>query len=465
MSTALFITTCTATIAISLYKFKYGYFLFLLLYLIYPRILSIGVTGEGLVLSMERAQLIILSIILFYRLLFVNNEFKRIIKKVDLCNYILILPVMFIAWKIIVSFINVGFELTIVSGLVNDFLLIVMLVLITLAAIDRVNDLLTISKILFVGLFINFLAGIVEYQLGHNLFQELEISYRTFKDNVDNVTRYKYGEFRMQAFFSAPLLLAFFSVLSFPFIIRLNNLENKVIFKSALIFIPLTIFLTKSRSSLLLLIFLFGYWFYKKNEIQVKQKALKNTTIAVIGIGLLTIVYHLRFEIFGYVNLILVGQNISILDDKSVLERIDQFNVFRNVDTSVFFMGLGRIRYLPAVTDAINNLDNYFIRTFLEAGIVGLGILSYYLYMVYRQSVSIYRKACKYSYISVKKWSWIISLTIILTILVANLTSNTLINLFIFSFPAILPLLKRRIHQIDNVLENNFISLSKRDLV
>jgi len=449
MTLALFIFTCILTVVFTIYKFKYGFFFFLLCFLVYPRVLSLGVTGEGLVLSMARAQLIIISVILLYRLIFVENEYKRIKNKIDVSKYILILPILFVGWKIIVSILNTGFQLTIISGLINDFLLGIMLVLITLSAINKVNDLISISKILFVGLLINFIAGLIEFQLGRNLFEGIETTYTIFNPNVDNITRFKYGELRMQAFFSGPLLLAFFSVLSFPFLIRLIELKKHIFFNLALIFIPLIIYFTKSRASILLLALVILFWVIKKQDIQIKQKFFKNFLLSTLTICLLALTYNFRFEIFGLVNLLLLGQNISILDDRSVLERIDQFNVFRNVDSRVFILGLGRMRYLPEVTDAINNLDNYFVRTFLEAGIVGLFILLLFFLVIYKESVYVYEKANKYNYKSLKEWAWTLKISIILTFLVCNLSSNTIINLFIFSFPVILVILKRRIHQIE----------------
>lgn len=447
--TIYFITTAVA----SLYKFKYGVFLFFLSYFAYPEILALGIGSDGFALSMPRALLLLFSIIVLMRILLIIEDRRHLWKLFRQRKDFILFGILLYLWKVLCTFINTGISATSLSGLVNDFLIFFTLVFSILLTIKKRSDLIILLYLLLGALVINELLGLYEILFEQSLFKNVTYNF-SFSRDLSKLT-FRGNKIRIQTIYANSIALGFMLALSSPMLYFYIRRLKKIRFipYTIFFFLPVMVFFTRSRGSLILLaliaVLIISNFIISRFSTSYKEQRLLSIYLCIV-IFVVPILF--ADQIFTLINNVIGGSNISLTEDSSANTRLSQFLVFADLPIKAMFFGFGRVRQLLDIMDNMLALDSFYIRTTLESGIPGLFLLIGFQISSLIYSIRLLKKVWLFSFYRLLVGN--ICLTLFVLILVFNLTSSSYFSFFLFGYPALLL-------TIDHIFSNQYVSTTR----
>lgn len=458
MIVSLFFLFLITTILLSYKKFKLGYFFFVFCYFTYPRAFSLGLGGQGFALTMQRAQLLLLFVIALlkiynfkkYRIVFYEN-----VKAIRFFYYIVIVYYFF---KVFSSIYITNLNTEVFSGLLDDFQYSIVLIFITLLAISDLDDLFKLIKIFAFVIIINTVFGIVEIGLGHTLFKNVQLMYVEASGRDITAVRFQGGAQRIQALFENYLALAYSSFLIFLLLYSFKSswrLSHRYLYIIAILCCIFCAYYARSRAALGLLVFFYLIIAVQTYVFKVRGKFYLN--IGVLALIYLTggIILIIGFNsIFSFLHSLETGQQVSIGEDVSANERLLQLASLFKTDGPEFYFGFGRLRYMPDVVpdEIINKQDNFFIRIFLESGIIGMLLYFFFILSTIKYAFKnfVLTKIAKSRYL--QKFHFGIFLYTIALFIILNISSSIFYQFFVLLTPIFLYILRKETLQSNTQL-------------
>lgn len=238
---------------------------------------------------------------------------------------------------------------------------------------DKKNIHKIFVKVMYIILIVGILESLGIKVLESKIFDILPKTSQQYKDL--NLTFYRGEHIRISSFYTHSL--AFGTVLSLyiPYLYYLykNRLLSKVSFLVSFILTNYCLFITYSRTALVLALsfyvfLLIRYLLYKKNSVLTK---ILYCFIAILASALVFNVILDNMDIFFP-----QGAN-----DKSILMRIEDYKFIKKgfEESPILGSGVGSYR------DKYNNaIDNYYLTTLYESGIVGLILLIIFILLNFK---------------------------------------------------------------------------------
>jgi len=435
-------------------SFRAGFFFFITTYFIYPRAFAIGVGASGFALTMQRAELVMLGIYMTWRLLTKGKDRQYLFTTI--ANYAGFYAITFMLWgsEILASLVNAtpGQATDTLSGLSDDLFFTIVFVLGATLAIRNVKDVALLIKIFCVAMILNFVVACVEMHIGHTIFQNVKILFNESSDRDITESRFKDGVLRAQGLMDSSLVLAYSGFLIFVLAYGYTRLKKYFRIKIAIavwgiLACVVAIYFTRSRASLGLVCGGTAVFFiYNRIKSLTKIFHRQFTLLIFAAIVLIFIVAFVFVPLFSYINQFETGSSVNVSQDVSANERFSQLFSILKANGIHFAFGWGRLRYLPGIVpdDIINDLDNYFIRQFLESGILGLTLLLMYIYRLVRFSISNFRLSFYFQNNKIKAFYFILIFYSLGIFLILNLSSSIVLNIFVYTFLPILIVLKEK---------------------
>ena len=428
-----FLTTAVAT----LHKFKYGFFLFFFSYFAYPEILALGIGSDGFALSMPRALLLLFSCIIPVRVLFLVEDRKHLWGLFQQRKDFILIGILFYAWKVFCTVLQSGISPTTLSGLLNDFLIFFTLTFSILLTIKKQSDLIILLYLLLAAMGVNEVLGIYELIYEQSLFKNIEYTF-SFSRDLSQLT-YRGDKMRIQSIFINSIVLGFTLTLCFPLLyFYIRRLKKIRWIPSIILFlVPIAIFYTRSRGSLIVFAFL-AFLILLNLVISRFTTSYKEQKFLSVSFFLLITVVPILFaeQIFSLINTLVGEGNSSLTEDSSANTRFGQFLIFLNLPIKSLIFGFGRVRYLLDVLDEMLALDSFYIRTTLESGIPSLLLLIAYQISSLAYGITLLKKVWLHPFYRLLVGN--ICLILFALLLIFNLTSTSYFSFFLFGFPALL---------------------------
>ena len=362
------------SITISLFYFFTDKPKFLFLFIFFSLLLpsGIGIITGGITLNYVRISSVVFSLL---TILFSNSKQKR-----KYFSYYIILFNLFIIIELISSYYS-KYNFWVYTGyILDDFFQTVGFIIILSFYLDKkyLSDrtAIILKSVIYVT-FIASLTGIFEILSKINIYKilgiynELNISF--FGDF------YRDSFLRISGTFNQSLFFGYFIALVLPFMfIALKRFKSNKLFINLIYFniilSPLLIYFISSRTASLMYLFSIGL-------ILIHKLILKKiNTIAMRFIFFLTVFMILILSVtsFNYIfntTNSLIGTNRDVYNDESLNARDKQVDyVFKMSKISENFLGDGRINTFQLIynTNYLQALDSYWIRIFIESGIIAI---------------------------------------------------------------------------------------------
>ncbi|MEM8557121.1 MAG: O-antigen ligase family protein [Bacteroidota bacterium] len=403
MFAALYIGIGMAVAALALHRIRWAFLLVLFLYTTYPRLLAVGVSGEGFALSMQFVTLTALALVWGLLLVLGDARVREGLRLLRQHKLLAVALVGVFATKTLATFLQGGLPISSISALVNDYLITLNVVLLALLAVQTRRDVVAVCLIVTASVLVNqawAFAGMIK---GSPLLDGLvEVSFRT-EDDFDPSGRTRTGLYRVMGTFTNPLQLSTFLCLSVPlvaFAFRWGR-QRRWIAGVALVALLPVLFRTLSRSGLLNLGSVVGAAVLQR--VFRQGRFARSLRIVVIAVVLIAAVGSLQL-LLNTVNRAILDRDLDVTQDASTVERLAQYVIVGQLITAsprVLVLGYGAQRNLATSLDDLFTLDNYYLRTLLEGGIVGLSFLLL-------QQLALYRLALRIESASQSAWtrSW-----------------------------------------------------------
>ncbi len=432
----LFFMVLFTCIGLCAFKFKWGFSFFVLSFFMYPRVFALGIGSEGFALTMQRAQLTIIAVFALIRLIISRSDRKYLTAQI--ARYPWVFNLVFLLWiaKVFASLVVASLKSDVLSGLSDDFFFTVMLLVASTLAIRSLEDISRIAKLISICIIVNGIVALIEIKLGHTVFAGVKVLYNTAANKDITEARLKGGAQRAQALMDSSLVFGYAAVLAFILANsakKLFDLKNNKVHYLALLFCWVAVYFTRSRAALGMVAGMYTVllFYYNINKITRKYH-IQFVILVMLAASFLFMIVFVFDPLFTYINELQTGNALDIAQDSSAKERFDQlFAIVRTNGLHLLF-GFGRLRYMPSIVpdEIINNQDNFFIRLFLESGMVGMLIhLVYILHLIFfsirnfRLSFKIKNKGLTSSY-------FIMALYAAAVLVILNLTSSIIFNFF-----------------------------------
>jgi hypothetical protein len=209
---------------------------------------------------------------------------------------------------------------------------------------------------------------------GALLAEYVEITYKVVGGMTEE-GKFRETGYRVMGSFTNPLLLSSFVCITLPlafFLLRHRVRLGRLV--AVGLALP-TVVWTLSRSGVLALMVTLGALvlleFYRKTRVDRTLRWI--TLILAIGVGGMG-----AFTLLDFANQATMDEAVSVSDDNSALYRLAQYVIVAQLLSESprrMLLGFGMQRNMVEELESLVNLDNYFLRIALEAGLLGLGCL------------------------------------------------------------------------------------------
>jgi hypothetical protein len=426
MSTALTMIV-SVLFAFRSFNLLKAYFLFVFLIPLFPAYIGIGVGAQGFSLSLLR---ILLSILFAFMILFFiqrQEYFHENISLAYLSNKNLItVMILFFLLKVFSLIIN-STEIALYIKLFNDFLFSIFIFSLTILFVDSTKSIHNLMKMIFYSYTIVLALVLIESVLRYPLLSvfisdKIQLT-QDFSEGLIRDDRY-----RTNGSFLNPILLGEFLVTMIPIVVAyINTFKYSSIFKSVYIVLFLyAIYSTGSRSAMLLsLCAAYLYIMF----IAYRSNPFTRVIANLFNVIIISVVLYF---IYNYVNDLIMNFNgrfdiITDKEERSSTARVLQFSrVFDKMQGDILF-GLGKTRNFAKELEG--TIDNYYLWTFMEVGIVGMSCYFLFIYLLLKEALAQYKLPQKNYYLL----PVIISMLISILYLVLNVNPANHVYLYIFS--------------------------------
>jgi len=148
----LFLLTAAVFLALVIYDIKAAFFVFVLLYGIYPRFFALGLSEEGLALTMQRAALILLLGMYLLHALWGSTAVKAGWNLLAKQRVFLIALIIYLLARLIGNIVSGRLDLAVVGQLVSESLISVFVVLLTVTYVKTRRDIKALLMVLMLSL-------------------------------------------------------------------------------------------------------------------------------------------------------------------------------------------------------------------------------------------------------------------------------------------------------------------------
>ena len=377
--TLVFLAIVLAHLAATTVQIRFGLLFLIFTYAIYPKLFSLGVSEEGFALSGQRAMLYILFGFYILRALWGSREVKAGLEIAARHGAIFIGLFVYLAARVVGNILSGRVDVGSVAGLVNEFIVSLLVVLLVVTYVRTKQDVITVLSIVVASLVVNQLAGLIEFGMGKSLFQgTVEIQYEMESQSKLLDGRMRGGYFRSRGFFDNPLKLAGFLCLIFPAAIALLRVSPvflvRVLAGTCLVLTPVTAVITGSRTALAVTALIFLWYAYSFLVRGMGRYGRTFLNVAAVGaaIALVAVVAT------GAAESLFFGSEYA----RSTESRVLQFVRVPIALADAPLFGFGFARNIIDMLD-IGHVDSFFLHTALEGGIVALAAI---LYVIYRST-------------------------------------------------------------------------------
>lgn len=407
-----------------------AYFLFVFLIPFLPSYIGIGAGSGGFSLSLIR---IMLAILFAFMIIFFIQRQKFLYENISLAylsnkNLINVLALFFVL-KVFSLLIN-STEMSLYIKLFNDFLFSIFIFSLTVLFIDSNKSIQHLMKTIFYSYSIVLAFILVESILKHPpLSMFISETIEIVRDRSEGYSRN--NAYRYSGSFLSPILLGEFLVVMIPLVIAyLNTVKYSLILKSVyLIFFLFAIYSTNSRSAILLtLVAVYLYVLF------ISLKGNNFTRVIATFFNLILIGTILYF-IISYIidlNSNFTGRFDYITDaeQRSSTSRALQFStVFQRMEDNAWF-GLGKKRNF--VNELDGAIDNYYLWTYMEVGIIGLSCYFLFIFLLLKEAFNQY-KSPQINYYLIP-----LIISILVSITYQFLTSNPTNHIYLYIFSGLI---------------------------
>jgi len=370
----MIIIILTISLTISFYYFFKDKDKFLFYFIFFSLLLpsGIGIISAGITLNYVRISALFFSLL---TILFSNTSPKR-----KYFSYYIVLFTLFIIIELISSYYS-KYSFWVYSGyILDDFFQTVGYIIILSFYLERKYLTIRINIILKSILYVTFIAsiaGVFEIITKNNIYVILGLSNELNISFFGNF--YRDESLRISGTFNNSLFFGYFIALVFPLMfitldrIRRSKLVSFYIYFN-IILSPVLIYFISSRTATVMYAFSVG-------SILIYNLILKKIHTAYIKYTFFTItltIFFLSVTNFDYIfNLTnsIIGTNRDVYNDESLYTRDKQVDyVFKMLNLPENLLGDGRINTLELIynTNELQSLDSYWIRLFIESGIISI---------------------------------------------------------------------------------------------
>jgi O-antigen ligase len=359
-------------------RLRWAFFIYVFLFASYPKLLAVGVWEEGFALSLQFLLAIALMGVWVTLWLMGDHRAKRGIDVVSRYPFLWAPILGLFVYKVLGSVALGEYGVGTFSALVNEFIISVWAVLITAVCVRTQRDVVTLLGVIALSLVVNEVWVLLEMAKGAPLLKDLvNISYRVEgRFSLDG--RFLDTGYRAMGVFSNPLQLAAFACIALPpalFLVKNSSGVLRYKYIVPVIMAPVAVYFTRSRFGLILLMIILAI--YLSSYVVSKAKLGRVLRACVLMLGLV-VLGGSSYLMVNYANKITRASEFELSDDRSVQSRIAQYELSSQLLSEGpvrLLMGYGAQRNLTVELDRLDTLDNYYIRTALEAGIFGLLLL------------------------------------------------------------------------------------------
>lgn len=352
------------------YKIRAAFLVFVFLLPFSPRYLAIPVGPEGLALTGQRVWIGILSVGVTFFLL--RRERFRQAKEFFIKNRAFVLCLMALLLIKLVSTLLYAPPSAFVYFL-DEFYFSFFCLIVSAVYFSSPRDIESLFRVIFYSYLLTVCVVLLEAFKGAPILQGL-VNINVAGTDVSIAGKSRQGLYRVQGLFDGVLQLTEFILLAFPIALYLCSTSKgflKLISNIGIIAVPSTIYLTGSRSGLLVgligvLIFVLArFW-----------PTLSKPVRGFLLIGLAFVVAYMIFYSYGTVVKYgaLRGYDMWLFDEKerSLIERTAQYIIIPKLVIGGDYLGVGLRQNYGNELDSIYNLDSYYMRLLLEGGFLVL---------------------------------------------------------------------------------------------
>jgi O-antigen ligase len=364
-------------------KPRYALYIFIFLYPLIPKYINIEIIKNSVYITYQSAMILILLsfTILIYLISDIKLKQLTIVKE----KYLFYSLFLFFFIKLLTT---VFFSTDISGGIISIiYYLLDSLVVLLLLSFYITDDkkLTVLLYTLFYSYLFVLIISFVEKAYGGNIFVDFaNVNYSFYSDILAGKSRNE--EYRLMGAFSNTLLLSGYLAILLPLV-----LASTKIFNSTIIFImaSLTLLWTYSRTSFLLL-FIFVLISVVSSIYTLISQRLKNVfrklLFFFLALGFIVFIANINtiFEI-----LLSSAQGTS--EKASLVSRYNQFVNLNNVITGNIFLGNGTTRSLVSSNEELTTIDNFYLRQFIETGILGLSLYLLFLFLIIKSAIKAFK--------------------------------------------------------------------------
>jgi hypothetical protein len=365
----LFLLTTAVFLALVVYDTKAAFFVFVLLYGIYPRFFALGLSEEGLALTMQRAALFMLLGMYLLHALWGSAEVKAGWSLLARQKTLLLALVIYLVARLIGNIASGRLDLAVVGQLISESLISIFVVLLTVTYVKTRRDINALLLVLMLSLLFNQLIASYEFIAQQPVFPaDLGLLYDAgSRGEAVLEGRIRDSVFRAMGAFDNPLKLAVFLSMLLPFAVFLMRWATKDLVKvlaAAVIFLAVPVaWFSGSRAGLGAVALVFGWQLYV--WLGAGMTALARKLLLVCGAG---IVAFLAYAFAGQLmQELLFGEAYA----RSTAARFDAYLTVPLLLLESPWFGFGYARNIVEQLD-LGALDPFYLRLALEGGIVSV---------------------------------------------------------------------------------------------
>jgi len=363
-----------------------GFFLFVFFYATYPRLLAIGLGSEGFAISAQRMMIFGLLLLMILRFLFGSKDLQNALRTARANWQICLFMILMLGARLVGNFATGRVDSTVYASLIDETCFTLVVFLLCLTCLKTRRDIYTLLFVIALSLAPNQIAVFIETVMQKSIFPaSLQIDFETSRSaEIMLEGSERFGLYRVMGTFDSSLMLMEVTTIILPLVIyfAIHSAEQKwrILMGIIAAIAPITIFLTGSRTGVMLLAVtasFYGYRFCLKRFGKTEGTLLLLFLATAVGV-------------FLYFNIQSMIQNFLLSGGAgySTASRVFQYVFSWPLILESPYYGYGYARNIVDVID-LKSLDGYYLRIVLEGGIISLFSLFAIQFKTWRSLASV----------------------------------------------------------------------------
>lgn len=429
-------------------RFRLALLAFVFLYATFPRFLSAGVSGEGFALSVQFVTGVALAGAWMTKWALGEPAVREGLVQLRQARALWGAVLALYAYKVVATVLQSPIGIGIVSALTTEFLLSMLVVLAASACVRTRRDVVAVLGAVVLALVFNELWAVAETIKGAPLL-DVEVEYKVVQKSLHK-GNYRPTGYRAMGTFTNPLLLSAFACMIAPLALVVMRYGRAA--PARLAWAPLALLLavpaaywTRSRSGMVAVFAVVGLAALLVLFGRVRMSRPLRVLIVALALGVSA---ASALGLYSFINELTTAQTGGLAADSSALGRLVQYVVAFDLLTESprrLLLGFGVQRNLLTILSDLVNLDNYFLRTALEGGLVGLALFGW-VHVRLGQALSLLAQgdAFEQRYAFAARLSWVAT---IISMMFVSIPYNYLYFYLLVALTALLPGTSARWHR------------------